>query len=89
MNRPDLYVVARFLEALWLRGGEVRRTDLQMATNVNYNVFLNYLGLLIEKGLVSEREVDGEMAVQITSKGVDAYNALVKLVKDVFEAPRK
>ncbi|MDO9537861.1 MAG: winged helix-turn-helix domain-containing protein [Thermoplasmata archaeon] len=81
MDKPDLYVVARFLEALWIKGGgEMRRQELQMAVRVNYNLFVKYLGFLKNRGLVNETE-DG--IVKITAKGADAYSTLVRFVKEV------
>jgi predicted transcriptional regulator len=83
MDRPDLYVVARFLEALWIKGGgEMRRPELQMAVNVNYNLFTRYLDFLKDRALVSEAEPG---VVKITAKGVDAYTTLVGFVKEVVE----
>jgi len=54
--RPDIYVVSRFLEALWLRGQGPRRTALQMAVGLNSDVFTRYLSWLEGKGLVTVRE---------------------------------
>ena len=82
MDRPDLYVVARFLEALWIKGGgEMRRPELQMAVKLNYNLFVKYLDFLKERNLVTETE---PKMVKITSKGVDAYTTLVYFVKEVI-----
>ncbi len=86
MERPDIYVITRFLESLWMKGkGQMRRTELQMSVQVNYNIFVKYLNFLTEKGLVSVVEEDGERVVRITEKGVSAYNLVVELVRRVFE----
>jgi predicted transcriptional regulator len=86
MERPDIYVITRFLESLWMKGkGQMRRTELQMSVQVNYNIFLKYLDFLVAKGLITEVEENGERLVRITEKGVSAYNMLVGLVKMVFE----
>ena len=51
-DRPDLYVVARFLERLWREGSPMLKTRLQVAANVNYDVFSRYLLWLLDRGLV-------------------------------------
>lgn len=48
--RPNLYVVARFLDALARPEGPPTRSHLQAAVGVNYDVFRRYLGFLEAKG---------------------------------------
>src|SRR2546425_12972745 len=43
LERPDLYVVARLLERLWREDAPMLKTRLQVAANVNYDVFSRYL----------------------------------------------
>jgi len=50
--KPDLYVVARFLEKLITKGGSRRKTELQMAVGLNFNVYSKYLEWLEKKGLI-------------------------------------
>ncbi|HYS71493.1 MAG TPA: hypothetical protein VEM95_03630, partial [Thermoplasmata archaeon] len=52
-DRPDLYVVARLLERLWREDAPMVKTRLQVAANVNYDVFSRYLGWMAGRGLVS------------------------------------
>jgi predicted transcriptional regulator len=86
MERPDIYVMARFLEALWLKGmGQMRRTELQMAVRLNYDIYTKYLEFLVAKGLVSETEEGGERIIKITQRGVEAFKTLVDLMSQVFE----
>ncbi len=86
MDRPDIYVLSRFLEALWTKGmGQMRRQDLQMAVGVNYNIFNKYLAFLFAKGLAVEDDEGGERMVKITARGVDALKMLVDLMSQVFE----
>lgn len=86
MERPDLYVLSRFLEALWIKGmGRMKRTELQMAVQLNYNIYTKYLEFLVAKGLVSETEEGGERIVKITQRGVEAFKTLVDLMSQVFE----
>jgi predicted transcriptional regulator len=84
LSRPDLYVVARFLEHLWRDERTRRKTDLQLAVRLNYNVYKKYLEWLLEKGLVkTERDGEGER-VSITPKGLETYHTLVAWIKDTI-----
>lgn len=83
--RPDLYVVARFLERLSLSRKEYKRTQLQMAVGLNYNVYIKYLNWLVEKGLIKiEKGNDGHDYVRITERGIDSHNTLVEWIKEIM-----
>lgn len=58
--RPNLYVVARFLDAL--HDGPRSRSELQAAAGVNYDIFRRYLAFLEGRGFVSVRP-DGEVGL--------------------------
>lgn len=77
LDRPDLYVVARFLERLWRDQRPHRRTDLQMGVRLNYNVYRKYLDWMQDKGLITSGE-----AIAITPKGLQTYQSLVTWIKD-------
>jgi len=79
-RRPDLYIVARFLERLWLDGKEYRRLSLQAAVGVNYTLFTWYFTWLQNKGLITVKAENGQETVLITQKGVDAYHTFVAWV---------
>lgn len=83
LDRPDLYVVARFLERLWRDPRPHRKTDLQLAVRLNYNIYKKYLEWLGAKGLitVTMRE-DGSEHIAITPKGVETYSTLVSWIKE-------
>jgi len=84
-KKPDLYVVARFLEKLCTPNKEYKKTELQMAVGLNYNVYTKYLKWLEEKGLiVIKNEGPRHVTVKITKKGLDAYNTLAMWIKDVI-----
>ena len=84
--KPDLYVVARFLERLWSGQKEYRKTQLQMAVGLNYGVYKKYLDWLIRKDLVElNKDEHGKTVVSITSEGVKAYNTLVEWLKKVID----
>ena len=83
LERPDLYVVSRFLERLWRDPRPHRKTDLQMAVRLNYNVYKKYLDWMATKGLVLvTMEPDGSERVAITPKGLDTYKRLVEWIKE-------
>ncbi len=82
--RPDLYVVARLLERLWREDTPMLETRLQLAANVNYDVFSRYLQWMAERGLVAlEESSDGHERVALTSKGHEAYRKIVQWINEV------
>lgn len=84
LDRPDLYVVARLLERLWREESAMLKTRLQVATNLNYDVFRKYLSWMVERGLVSfENSADGHEKVALTPKGEEAYRKLVQWINEV------
>jgi len=83
-QRPDLYIVARLLERLWRDNAPMLKTRLQVAANVNYDVFSRYLAWMLAKGLVSlENSPDGHERVALTAKGYEAYRRLVQWINEV------
>lgn len=82
LERPDLYVVSRFLERLWRDGRPRRKTELQLAVRLNYNVYKKYLDWLEAKGLIEViAGKDGEV-IGITQKGLETYRTLVAWIKE-------
>ena len=83
-DRPDLYVVARLLEGLWREHAPMVKTRLQVAANVNYDVFSRYLTWLLRKGLVTlANSPEGHERVALTPKGREAYRKLVQWIDEV------
>ena len=70
-------MVARFLERLWRDPRPHRKTDLQLAVRLNYNVYKKYLDWMEQKGLIVVEE-----SVTITPKGLETYKTLVAWIKD-------
>lgn len=59
------------------------KTRLQVAANVNYDVFTRYVMWLQARGLVSlEDNPDGHERVAITEKGKRAYRQLVQWIDE-------
>lgn len=70
-------MVARFLERLWRDPRPHRKTDLQLAVRLNYNVYKKYLDWMESKGLIVVDDTVG-----ITPKGLETYKTLVAWIKD-------
>lgn len=84
IDRPDLYVVARLLERLWREDSAVLKTRLQVACNVNYDVFRKYISWMADRELVAfESSEDGHEKVILTPKGEEAYRKLVQWISEV------
>ena len=85
LERPDIYVLSRFLERLWLKNQPMKKTKLQMAVGLNYGQFTRYLEWMLERGLVAKVDgADGHEYVRITPEGYEAYRKLVAIIKEVF-----
>ena len=86
MEKPDLYVVARFLDIMYRNGPALKKTNIQMLLGINYGRFIEYLDWLLKRKLVAERvdEVEGERIV-LTPKGIDAYNTVVEWIKEMLD----
>jgi len=85
LDRPDLYVVARLLERLWREEKPMLKTRLQVASNVNYDVFRRYVSWMTDRGLVmAENSADGHERLLLTPKGQEAYRKLVQWINEVI-----
>lgn len=86
MLKPDLYVVARFLDALWWDTSGMKKTQLQMSVGLNYQTFLKYLEWLKQHDLV-KIIVDNERneKIVLSKKGMDAHKRLVEWIKETMK----
>jgi predicted transcriptional regulator len=66
--RPNLYVIARFLDRIAERPARTR-TRLQLAVRLNYDLFVHYLDLLEAKGHVLWRDTPGGAVAELTPSG--------------------
>ncbi|MGA7861761.1 MAG: winged helix-turn-helix domain-containing protein [Thermoplasmata archaeon] len=73
MERPNLYVLARLLEALARAPAPVRKTQLQLMAGLNYTVFAKYLEFLIGREMVEVAPDPGGEVLRLTPKGYDIY----------------
>jgi len=85
LERPDLYIVARLLERLWREDSPMVKTRLQVACNVNYDVFRRYLAWMTEHGLVAKMDLSDHEAIVLTPKGEEAYRKLVQWINEIFQ----
>jgi len=87
LDKPDLYVVARFLDILYEQGSPMKRTNIQMRLGVNYPRFTEYLEWLLAKGFVGGGRDAGEEAelYGLTEKGNDAYHRIVDWIRETME----
>jgi predicted transcriptional regulator len=86
LEKPDLYVVARFLDIMYRNGSAMKKTNIQMLLGVNYPRFMEYLEWLLKHDLVAE-SVDEEKAerIRLTPKGIDSYHRFVDWIKETLD----
>jgi len=80
--RPNLYVVARFLDAL--HEGPRTRSELQAAVGVNYDIFRRYLAFLESRGFAAPRP-DG--LVVLTPSGLRVRSELRAWIERFLTPP--
>lgn len=86
MRKPDLYVVARFLDVLSRNRAGLKKTPLQMSVRLNYQTFLNYLEWLEKHELVKVAVDDeGNERIMLSAKGVEAYKRLVEWIIETMK----
>lgn len=85
IKRPDIYVIARFLEKLWAAGKPMKKTRLQMAVGLNYGTFRRYLNWLLERDLVAiTLEQGGVEHVTLTKKGLGSHDQIVNWINSMI-----
>ncbi len=88
MERPDLYVLARFLDVLHNNGQAMKKTNLQMRVGLNYPRFIEYLEWLVSHGLVLKKDEDGTELYSLSPQGLDAYHRLVAWIRETMKGMR-
>jgi predicted transcriptional regulator len=85
LEKPDLYVVARFLDIMF-RNGSMKKTNIQMLVGVNYPRFIEYLDWLLQHELVAANtDEEGAERIKLTPKGIDSYHRLVDWIKETLD----
>lgn len=86
MERPDLYVVARFLNVLYGNGSPMKKTNIQMLLGVNYSRFIEYSEWMEKRNLVTlVVDENGAERIALTDKGIEAYHRFVDWIKETLE----
>ena len=88
LERPDLYVLARFLDILYENGQPMKKTNLQMRTGLNYVRFSEYFDWMISHGFVQKQMEDGADVYSLSQSGLDAYHRLVAWIRDTMKGMR-
>ncbi|HTZ62210.1 MAG TPA: hypothetical protein VMC82_06200 [Thermoplasmata archaeon] len=83
IDRPDVFVIGRLLEAMATAPGPMRRTPLQQRAGLNYTVFQRYLDYVVRLGMVAPTPGADDL-VQLTPKGVEAYRFLADGLTRIF-----
>jgi predicted transcriptional regulator len=84
-RRPDLYVVARFLDRLRFDEEPHTRSSLQMAVRLNYDLFRSYLAFLEAEGFVRVvPQQTGSDEVHLTEDGQEAHRRIVAWIREVI-----
>jgi predicted transcriptional regulator len=86
LEKPDLYIVARFLDILYRNGSPMKKTNIQMSLRINYPRFMEYLQWLLEHELVAEAVDEDEKSekIALTPKGIDSYHRVVDWIKETL-----
>jgi predicted transcriptional regulator len=86
LEKPDLYVVARFLDIMYRTGSPMKKTNIQMLLGVNYPRFTEYLEWLLNHKLVEQvKNDDGAERIALSMQGVEAYHRLVDWIKEIMQ----
>jgi len=86
LERPDLYVLARFLDALHSNGQPMKKTNLQMRVGLNYPRFIEYLEWMVSHGLVQQRkDEEGAELYSLSQQGLDSYHRLVAWIRETMK----
>ncbi len=91
-TRPNPYVLARFLDALYHEPGTApparSKSSLQRACRVNYDLFRRYLAFCEKQGFVCVAAGEGADEVRLTPAGHDAHQRLVGWIHDLLGETR-
>lgn len=78
-SKPDLYVLARIIEAL-KEHGPTHRTALATATGLAYDRMGKYLQWMSEKGFIKKADEENDPRIALTDQGLKAYDEFVSWI---------
>jgi len=85
LERPDLYVLARFLDTLYESGEPMKKTNIQMRVGLNYPRFTEYFEWMAAHGFMQKGDEDGAEVYSLSPQGVEAYHRLVSWIRDTMK----
>jgi predicted transcriptional regulator len=88
LERPDLYVLARFLDTLYENGAPMKKTNLQMRVGLNYPRFMEYFEWVNAHGFLQKSEDEGSDLYALSPQGLDAYHRLVTWIRETMRGMR-
>ena len=86
-HRSDLLIINEILGLVRERG-EVKKTHIMNAVNLNSNNAARYLNLLVSRGLLEEIKSGREVRYRLTPLGVRAHGNAKALVDIIYGPPR-
>jgi len=88
LERPDLYVLSRFLDILY-DNKKLKKTNLQMRVGLNYPRFIEYLQWMISHGFIQQQtDEEGTEVYTLTQQGYDAHRRLVSWIRETMKGMR-
>ena len=86
LEKPDLYVVGRFLDIIYKNGPAMKKTNIQLSLRLTYPRFKEYLQWMLEHQLVAETRDEDEKSerIMLTPKGIDSYHRLVDWINETL-----
>jgi predicted transcriptional regulator len=88
MDKPDLYVLSRFLGVLYSNGGPMKKTNIQTSIGLSYPRFTEYLEWMEAHDLVHKSvNSEGSELIDLSPKGLDLYIRLFEWIRDALRGP--
>ena len=86
LEKPDLYIVGRFLDIMYRNGSPMKKTNIQMSLRLTYPRFREYLQWMLEHQLVAETQDEEEKTerIMLTPKCIDSYRKLVEWLNETI-----
>lgn len=85
-RRSNIDIVGDILKSLLINRGMLKPTHVMYKANLSHKLLKEYLGDLMEKGLIEDGEHDGNKMIVITEKGRNFFKEFNKLkeFRDAF-----